>query len=214
MGKQLNGGKERPTGIGGTDAIRIVEGKWKELWLEKIGETQRADLSDILPVQLGIFTEKFNRQWYQKVTGERVVSLDKIWKHPQIDFIYGSLDGITNGKVWEGKHTNPFGSEGKILDKYYPQLQHYMLVTGLSEAILSVIIGNMNYKIFKVKKDEEFIQHLLKAETLFWNFVTTRMVPPDFMEFNKLKEIKDAKDIVELFGIEISEETWLQRTLN
>ena len=29
-----NGNDERPRGIGGTDAIRIVEGKWKELWLE------------------------------------------------------------------------------------------------------------------------------------------------------------------------------------
>ena len=52
-----NGNDERPRGIGGTDAIRIVEGKWKELWLEKTGQTEREDLSGVLPVQLGIFTE-------------------------------------------------------------------------------------------------------------------------------------------------------------
>ena len=42
--KELN----RPHGLGGTDAIRIVDGKWKELWDEKTGKTKREDLSDIL----------------------------------------------------------------------------------------------------------------------------------------------------------------------
>ena len=50
---------DRPTGIGGTDAIRITEGTWKDLWLEKIGKVERKDLSGVLPVQLGIFTEEF-----------------------------------------------------------------------------------------------------------------------------------------------------------
>ena len=57
---------DRPTGIGGTDAIRITEGTWKDLWLEKIGKVERKDLSSVLPVQLGIFTEEFNNDNYLK----------------------------------------------------------------------------------------------------------------------------------------------------
>ena len=43
--------------IGGTDAIRIMNGQWVDLYLEKIGETKPEDLSGVLPVQLGIWTE-------------------------------------------------------------------------------------------------------------------------------------------------------------
>ena len=81
---------QRPRGIGGTDASRLVKGEWKDLWLEKVGRQERADLSSVLPVQLGIFTEEFNRRWYQEVTGERVVNINSIWTHPQYDFIYGN----------------------------------------------------------------------------------------------------------------------------
>ena len=115
--KELN----RPHGLGGTDAIRIVDGKWKELWDEKTGKTKREDLSDILPVQLGIFTEKFNKQWYQKITGERVVSVNTI-HHPEYNHLYGNLDGVCKGKVFEAKHTNAFAKDDTVIEKYYPQL--------------------------------------------------------------------------------------------
>ena len=209
-----NGNDERPRGIGGTDAIRIVEGKWKELWLEKTGQSERADLSDILPVQLGIFTEKFNRQWYTKTTSQRVVSMNKVWTHPEIDYIYGSLDGVVNGKVWEAKHTNPFSKEDTILERYYPQLQHYMFVTGFKKSILSVLYGTMRYKIYEVNFDEKFSETLLKACALFWYHVENNIVPPDFMDFKTIEGINNAEDVVKTFGIEISDVAGIQRTLN
>ena len=207
--KKLN----RPHGLGGTDAIRLVDGKWKELWDEKTGKTKREDLSDILPVQLGIFTEKFNKQWYQKITGERVVSIDTI-HHPEYNHLYGNLDGVCKGKVFEAKHTNAFAKDDTVIEKYYPQLQHYMMVTGFKKAILSVIFGNMKYKKWEIDKDEAFIQKLMKAETLFWYHVTNDIVPPDYMDFNTMEGINDFKDIIETFGIEISDESGLQGTFH
>ena len=53
---------DRPTGIGDTDALRITEGTWKDLWLEKIGKVERNDLSSVLPVPHGILTEELNRR--------------------------------------------------------------------------------------------------------------------------------------------------------
>ena len=38
---------QRPRGIGGTDASRLVKGEWKDLWLEKIGRQQPPDLSSV-----------------------------------------------------------------------------------------------------------------------------------------------------------------------
>ena len=47
---------DRRTGIGGSDATRLYEGDWYQLWSEKVGETEPADLSDVLPVQMGVHT--------------------------------------------------------------------------------------------------------------------------------------------------------------
>ena len=44
---------DRTTFIGGSDAVRLVNGDWENLYLEKIGEKEPDDLSDNLQVQIG-----------------------------------------------------------------------------------------------------------------------------------------------------------------
>ena len=51
---------ERPKTIGGSDAVRIMEGDWHTLWKEKTGRQEPKDLSRVLPVQLGILSETLN----------------------------------------------------------------------------------------------------------------------------------------------------------
>ena len=46
--------------IGGTDATRIMKGNWHDLWLEKTGQKEPEDLSDVIAVQIGIATEEYN----------------------------------------------------------------------------------------------------------------------------------------------------------
>jgi len=205
---------DRPTGIGGTDAIRITEGTWKDLWLEKIGKVERKDLSGVLPVQLGIFTEEFNRRWYQEVTKERVVNIGDIFTHPQYDYIYGSLDGVAKGKVFEAKHVNAFVKDQNIIDKYYPQVQHYMMVTGFSKAVLSVLRGNLGYNIFTIERDKPFQRKLEIACHLFWFHVMNNIEPPEYIDFDLMEKINNEDDIERHFGTEISSDSWLQRKLN
>ena len=50
----------RALGIGGSDASKIMNGEWHELWEIKTGRKEDADLSDVFHVQLGHATEKFN----------------------------------------------------------------------------------------------------------------------------------------------------------
>ena len=204
----------RPTGIGGTDAIRITEGEWKDLWLEKTGKVERADLSGVLPVQLGIFTEEFNRRWYQEVSGERVVNIGNIFTHPQYDYIYGSLDGVAKGKVFEAKHVNAFVKDQNIIDKYYAQVQHYMMVTGFSKAVLSVLRGNLGYNIFTIERDKPFQRKLEIACHLFWFHVMNNIEPPEYIDFDLMEKINNEDDIERHFGTEISSDGWLQGKLN
>ena len=205
---------KRPTGIGGTDAIRLVAGEWKDLWLEKTGAVERKDLSSVLPVQLGIFTEEFNRRWYQEVSGERVVNIGNIFTHPQYDYIYGSLDGVAKGKVFEAKHVNAFVKDQNIIDKYYPQVQHYMMVTGFSKAVLSVLRGNLGYNVFTIEKDKPFQKKLEIACHLFWFHVMNNIQPPEYIDFDLMGRINNEQDIENHFGEEISSDSWLQGKLN
>ena len=68
---------QRRSFIGGSDANIILSGdrdRILQLWREKRGELEPEDLSGTLPVMLGCWTEAFNRQWYERLSGERVSS--------------------------------------------------------------------------------------------------------------------------------------------
>ena len=118
---------DRSKGIGGSDATRLYEGDWYQLWSEKVGETLPADLSDVLPVQLGIHTEPFNILWFEKKTGRKPFASQQIFFHPKYDYIYAHVDGLISPNkkdpddmkygvsILECKHTNAFSNPQKCL---------------------------------------------------------------------------------------------------
>ena len=91
---------DRRTGIGGSDATRLYEGDWYQLWSEKVGETPPADLSDVLPVQMGVATENFNISWFIKQTGNKVIRQQDFLKHPKYDYMYAHIDGVVEGDYY------------------------------------------------------------------------------------------------------------------
>ena len=192
--------KKRPNGIGGTDANKLVHGDtWLDLYNEKTGVTELIDLSDVLPVQMGITTEQFNREWFIKQKDLMVSEEKTIWYN---DYIYGSLDGIvwssmeldsTPIAVFEAKHTHAFNTSAKkkveFVDKYYPQLQHYMLVSKLPKAYLSIFFGNMHYEYVEVLEDRKFQSMLLKAYKYFWDAVQKKKpVATTWKEFHGIED--------------------------
>jgi predicted phage-related endonuclease len=160
--------------IGGSDANIILSGdaaRIARLVAEKRGEVEPEDLSRSLPVQLGLWTEQFNRQWYQLQTGQEVTGVDEVWTHRDHTFIRARLDGFVGDAVWEAKHVNPFGDIEGVVQRYMPQLHHYMTVTGKRTAILSVLVGTQRWQAFTVDYDPFYADLLLDAELQFWNNV-------------------------------------------
>lgn len=195
---------DRKTGIGGSDATKIYQGEWYDLYLEKIGEKEPVDLSDVLPVQMGIHTEDFNISWFEKQTGIKVVGKQIFITSKKYPFMYCNIDGVLQEKkaLLECKHTNAFSNEVKTAEKYKAQLQHYLMVYGADKIYLSIFFGNMKYGLVEVLPDKEFQEQLLAAEVLFWHLVETKTPPPDFVEFKnfdiKLKEFNDGRQIIPL----------------
>jgi len=168
--------------IGGSDANIIFSGdsdKLAQLWLEKRGEAEPADLSNHFPVMLGCWTEPFNRQWFETLTGRKVTKAgeQRICRvHP---WRRATLDGIivATGTVFEAKHTNAFAKSDEVLERYMPQLQHNLAVTGYSQAVLSVIFGNHKFEIFEIAADWLYQIELLSAEERFWDCVLSGKEP-------------------------------------
>lgn len=171
----------RREGIGGSDANVILSGnpeRVRTLWLEKRGEAEPADLSDHLPAMLGCWTEPFNRLWFEKIAGRSVTGIGKVVHCSRYDWRRCTLDGLVEpGAVWEAKHSNAFASSDEVVERYMPQLQHNMAVTGCERAYLSVLFGNHKYELIEIAADWLYQLELLEAESQFWECVTSGSEP-------------------------------------
>ena len=168
--------------IGGSDANIIFGGEPERidrLWREKRGEVTPQDLTQVLPVMLGTWTEDFNRQWFEKVSNQRVRSPQGPISCSTHDWRSCNLDGfiVDRNAVWEAKHTGAFTKSDEALERYMPQLQHNMAVAQCELAVLSVIFGNHKFEIFEVAADWVYQLELLEAEQDFWDCIQTGRVP-------------------------------------
>lgn len=203
LAKPVGWHENRLTGIGGSDANTIMSGDTERiytLWLEKTGQREPDDLSNVLPVQLGSFTEPFNRYWYTLVTGRSVTDEGEQCKHETHDFMRCELDGRTTTEagqpaIFEAKHVNPFKPVEEQAQKYMPQLHHNMACAGVHHAVVSFIRGNMDYQTYEVAMDEGYLLSLLDAEERFWRCVEGKTPPAGFqpvaapVDQNKLLEV-------------------------
>jgi predicted phage-related endonuclease len=197
--------------IGGSDA-RIIMGSDAaaliRLWREKRGEVEPEDLSGNLIVQLGLATEALNRHWYQRSTGQTVECVQHRLRHPVLQWMGATLDGIVagSGTVFEAKFMLPWSfSEEAAAEKHMAQLQHNMWVINAREAALSVITGGGKYVEIKIAADSLYQHLLLTAERKFWRCVESGQ-PPRLFGVDPPRARIEAVHIVDMS----SSNTWAQ----
>ena len=81
-------------------------------------------------------------------------------------------------RLWEGKHTNPFGSKGDAPARYLAQVQHALAVMELEGCEMSVLFGNSDWKSFSMERDQKYIDMLIENEATFWEHVQSDKPPP------------------------------------
>jgi len=170
--------------IGGSDANILAAGNPEriyQMWAEKAGKVEREDLSQVLPVQMGNWTEPFNAAWYQQETGNLISERDSAISDMEHSWRTATLDGfvtLDQGRaIWEAKHTNAFASMEEAIDKYFPQLQHNMDVAGVNFAVLSVLFGNLKYGFAVIERDEDYAAQLFELEKSFYQNMVTGEAP-------------------------------------
>lgn len=203
---------ERTGFIGGSDCVKIMNGQWCELWEIKTGRKQPEDLSHLIQVELGSFTEPFNLYWLEKETGwsatETQIPYAKGWSdasnHDASDVIsnkiivpmQGTVDAIginDEGEkaIIECKHTNAFTTIDKQVEYYMPQIQCYLDLADMDLCIFSVIFGNSKHQATAITRDHNYISAMRKEVLDFWNYVHLDKAPDALWgeEQNEFKNI-------------------------
>lgn len=174
---------ERHKGIGGSDAGKIMAGEWYQLWAEKTGVAKPEDLSRVLPVQLGSFTESFNAFWFTQETGRAVSNRGELVVSKKYPFMRCNLDGLTTADdlraIWQAKHVSGREPVEVVTQRYTPQVTHEMLVLGVERAVLSLLIGTDKFVAVDLVLDEFYASQLVDQERKFWHHVETKTPPPD-----------------------------------
>ena len=174
---------ERKGFIGGSDCYRIMQGHWQEVWEIKTGRKKPDDLSMVLPVQLGIYTEPFNISWFETHTQNKVQFPPRIAKTIGSVPAAGLLDGQTDkGNVVETKHTNARKNMDDIIQYYMPQIQLYAKLIDADGIHMSVIFGNERWESAFVRFDRTYFNAMWSVIEDFWSYVIDDIAPPQEMD--------------------------------
>jgi len=189
--------------IGASDAPAILGlSPWKtryELFLDKIGLGKPN--TDNYAMALGRNREEEARTEFERQTGHTM--FPKVVYTKECEFVRASLDGITleGDEILEikcpGKEDHDKAMQGIVPEKYMPQLQHQLFVTGLD------MVNYFSYTldstmIIEVKRDQKYIDHMFKEHCKFWECVqnaeppelTDRDYQPKTDEFFQMVEKK------------------------
>lgn len=179
---------DRTKYIGGTDAAAICGlSQWKtpiQVWALKTGKIQEEDISDKLPVKLGIKLEQTVCELFMEETGKKLHRVNETLFHPKHKFIGANIDRRVVGEnaIFEAKTCSAYKDKewanGEIPADYILQCHHYLMVTGAERCFLAVLIGNHDFQIRIIERDEKVMASLLEREVLFWkDYVEADIMP-------------------------------------
>jgi len=163
----------RRGGIGASDAP-VVMGlspwqKAEDLLRIKTGQTAERPANGAM--QRGKTLEPLARQAYVRHTGIEVEpvcvqSLDHAWMRASLDGLSADGRHVVEIKC-PGEKDHQLAASGCVPEKYFPQLQHILAVTGLVE----IFYWSFRFDhtvLLKVDRDEGFIADLVEKEVAFW----------------------------------------------
>jgi putative phage-type endonuclease len=174
----------RKNHIGASDASSVLGvSPWKtayELWEEKMGKGVKQPFTNPY-MQRGIDLEPEALRAFENATGYLMRPMVLI--SPKHQFMMASLDGleIEDKCAVEikapGKKDHECALDGQIPEKYIPQLQHQISVTGLAKIYYFSYSPESN-KILEVYRDQDYIDKMIEKEAHFYYEHMVKGIPP------------------------------------
>jgi len=195
--------ERRKQGIGGSDIAAIIGlSPWKtprDIYMDKKGLAEPEPETDAM--YWGTTLEDIVAREYSKRTGRKIERCNVLFRHPEYPFLIGNLDRVVydeNGKkpvvkgclttkrILECKTASQYaagdwGEPGtdQIPEHYKAQVQWYMGITGALVCDVAVLIGNRDFRIYTVYRDDAVIAYLFGAGVAFWNeYIEKDILPP------------------------------------
>ena len=174
--------EKRKCGIGGSDAASVLGlSPYKSsmsVYMDKIAQNYYADKEDIneevnYRMELGNKLENFVASEFTLKTGKKVRNINGILKNDKYTFAIANIDRAVIGEkaFLECKVTNTYSKkewQKEVPIHYQIQCHHYMAVTGATHCYVAVLIGNEEFVIYKLDRDEELINQIMDLEKMFW----------------------------------------------
>ncbi len=167
--------------IGSSDAPVIMGvSPWKtqfQLWEEKaLGKESYSNSA----MRRGTEMEESARRCFEKKMGIEVFAKPVV--HKNFDWMTANLDGIDlDNKIMveikcPGKEDHITASGNRIPEKYFPQLQHQLEVTGL-QGMYYFSFDGTDGCIVEVQRDDSYIKDMILEEKRFWDCILKKIAP-------------------------------------
>ena len=181
--------KYRKQGIGGSDAGAVCGlnpyRTAMQVYQDKLSdETEEFDNE---AMRQGREFEDYVARRFTEATGKKVRRANAMFYHENYPFMLADVDRMVVGENagLECKTASPYVAEqwenGKIPLSYQIQCLHYMAVCNADAWYIAVLIYGREFKYYKMERDEEMIENLIRIEQNFWeNHVLKEQMPsPD-----------------------------------
>lgn len=190
------------------------------LFTKKLGLVE--DEEETLAMELGTFLQPFVLRRLAKESGRRVHS-EAPWTlivSKDVTWAAASLDGrVEGGGVAEAKTGGEFRVsdwDGEPPVYVVAQVQHQLMVTGEKLALIGALLGNRTFLWCELKRDDLFIEKMLKAEEEFLGRLKRKEPPDPDGSDSSLRAVKalypkDAGHAVQLSGQ--AAEHWTERVM-
>lgn len=186
----LTAAQKQARKIGSSDAaVACGVDPWREpygWWMERTGRSDPTEES--LAMRVGNYMEPLLRELASEVLDKLVGGPLEFTECDWASWATANLDAtvedegimvpleLKTASAWTADKWGESGSD-EIPVNYVMQVTHQMAVTGAPFAYVAALIGNNDFRWYRLERDERLVEHLHRAEAKLWQHVVEDIPP-------------------------------------
>ena len=178
--------EERRAAWWATDSRRAVSGQLFDVIQEKRGEKERADLSEVEEVQMGLRMQPVIGRMFEEATGIKVRDLDiagtlesQPWLRAHGDFETGD-GGLLEVKNYHAATINRYSEPDEPMRLPLADLiqcVHEATVFDKPHVYFAVLFGGQRFRWWKIDVTDEMREDLIKRAAIWWAHIEAGTYP-------------------------------------
>ena len=177
----------RKQGIGGSDAGAVCGLNPYRTAIQVYYDKTSDSIEEIdnEAMRQGRELEEYVARRFCEASGKRVRRANAMFYDEKNPFMLADVDRMIVGENagLECKTASPYSEEkwrdDKIPLSYQLQCYHYMSVCNADAWYIAVLIYGRDFKYYRIERDDEVIENLIRIEKEFWNEYVLKQVIPD-----------------------------------